>query len=206
MATWGVFIPNIPYHWASYAAIEYLFEWHKLGRVCQVKFNKSQYEFMFDATIYFSHWYNNKWAQYIYDTVLECKNPAYVSLLYSNDFLSLYKVRPNNNIKEELIMLRRHMGLQCMTCFNKDNLEEDDDEYGKFYCRSCWFERNNEEAIRAKERDIDNAQLKINNIWSSDDPHKQYLVEQLLQDIQERNDEIKELRSVHSLMDGENLL
>ena len=194
MANWGVFIPCVPYQWASYAALDYLFQWHQLGTVHNVSFIKSQDGTGIDTTVYFHSWYDTESAEYIRDTVLSGA-PAYLALNDFNEFLTLYKVQPTDNIKAELTTLRRHVGLQCMTCLNRDDLEEDDDDYGKFYCTSCWFKRNNEEAIRTKERNIKNMRLKMNNIWSSQDPQKAYELEDLLVEIQELEDEIAILKT-----------
>jgi hypothetical protein len=95
-----------------------------------------------------------------------------------------------DEIKMELMFLRREIGLQCMTCTNTHDLKEDDDDFGKLYCTTCWYYWNNKEAIRMKEREIDEMQTKINQLWVSDGPHTAYRVEELLQYICECRDEI----------------
>lgn len=198
MASLSVYIPSVPDEWASYTALEYLFQKHQLGVVRRVSLGRSPDGLGIDAQVRFACWYDTRWSRHIRDTLLVDGGPAYVALLGSEEFVALHRLQQDDaidGIKRDLAQLRRQIGVQCMTCSNRNDLEEDDDEFGSFYCSACWFARNNAEAIRAKERDIGEMERKITKLWTSEDPHSAYRVEELLERIQERRDEIAMLRN-----------
>lgn len=198
MANISVYIPHVPATWASFTALEYLFQSHRLGAVKRASFGNSPDGLGIDARVDFIHWYDTQWSRYILKTLTEGNAPAYVVLLHSNEFLTLHRLYCDDDLdgmQRQLVELRREMGLQCMTCSNTKHLEEDDDECGNFYCSSCWFARNNAEAIRAKERDIEQMEISIKHLYTSEEPNHAYRVEELLERIQERRDEIAVLRT-----------
>lgn len=206
MTNISVYIPNVPHHWATYAAIKELFERHELGVVKRINFYGVSDEQGVDAHVHFKHWYTTQWSRYIHKTLTTSNSPAYVALFqidgsFSDEFLSLHRLYCDDDVdglKHELTDLRREMGLQCGSCSNTTDLVQDWDEYGESFCPSCWFDWNNAEAIRAKERDIGEMECRIIDLYLSDDPHSAYRAEELLEDIQERRDEIAMLRTSES--------
>lgn len=193
MTTVGVRIPYVPECWASHVAMTQLFEYHHLAVVKETRFERSPDGCGICAEVRFSWWYDTQWSRYIRTALSGNDKPVYVALPNEERFLTLRPICYDegiDDVKRQLSELRRAMGLQCTTCTNERDLEEDDDDFGKYYCPSCWFTRNNAEAIRAKEREIDELRREIHRGQCLP-----YEVEERLEHIQERWDEIAMLRN-----------
>ena len=192
-----LYVENIPDDWASHWGISYLFQWHAVGSVKQTTFMRSEAG-GFRAHVVLDDTHCD-WSNLSEPIHLAYSPTKWMTLVWSDATPTADMATELNSIRAELVEIRREIGLQCAACSNRHELEEDEDDLGKWYCRSCWYEWNNEEAIRSKERDIASTQTEINRLWSSEDPERQYKVEELLEYIQERRDEIAMLKNTPKL-------
>ena len=205
----ALFVSNIPPEWASEQRLTDLFWGYDLGHVHQIYFSTES-----TAYVYFHYWSTSQWSANMRHQLLTTTDPAFVSISDAAaelpEFLVVHRLHTCREVamwnaitslEEQLAEMRRELGLQCESCENTQYLEEDDEEWGKHYCPACWFDWNNAEAIRAKEREIDVLQLKINELWAGIDPQRDYKVEDLLECIQEKRDEIAMLKSTDIYID-----
>jgi hypothetical protein len=203
MSDISLYIPGIPENWASFRALEELFKYHAIGSINRTVFSKTN-DGVIGGYVYFAHWYDTPTSCDMRNKLLSSDEPEFIATnegvashvftIYKLDAVDTNVQTDINQLKNELISLRRATGNQCMTCDETNHLEEDEEEWGKFYCPACWYEWNNSEAIRSKEREIKESQIKINTLWTSENPNSAYQAEELLEHIQELRDEITMLQ------------